>query len=286
VDDTGYTTRTIRGRAVFRADFMNLYDLTADHWRQFLFVPCNAPLRRAKIFVDVSEDGNTIDYAVIDHETSYGTGGANGPGLASPVLRIEGTCTAGAHMDVKSMKQAIPLFASLAKGAFGGIQGLWDVAKQVWNTAVPTSACSALVRVIGRKGTAGSRLANVAMHAASAKFAASWLTGDSIIVGAYLTQSLGSEDEPWVELRIEFLAQLNLLFLFNPSVAYNILELDVIGVPSLGMTENSPTVWLGGSNNSRGSYIQDMVLQALTPAGALPGLPGTATNDADLAAYI
>jgi hypothetical protein len=280
VDAVGYTTRTVRGRAVFRADYLRLFGLTPDNFRQYLFVPTCPTMRRAKIYAEVSEDNCTLDYAVVDHETTYGTGGN------ARVLQIEGTATAGCHIAIKDMKQAANILIPAAYEFATGKTGLLDVAKLVWNAGVPNSMCSALVRVTGQKGADPRQLAAVAMLAAAAKFGKNWLLGVTVIVGAYLTVPLGSEDEPWVELRVELLGNANLSFLFDPSVAYSMLKLEVVGIEELDMTAGRARQPLGGSNNSRGSFIRSMVLQALTPPGALPALPAAADDLPDLSTYI
>lgn len=285
VDDTGYTTRTTRGRAVFRADYLSYAGLTADHFRAYLFVPADAPLKRINIHVDQSPDGCTIDYAVVDREVNYGVGN-------NEVLRIEGFATSGAHIEIQSLKKAIEVAGpGLIQGAFraattGGLSLPFDApdaVKFVWNNLVPEGRASALVRVIGRKGADKEALAYVAMHAASSRYAPSWLLTDAIVAGAYVTQTLGDEDEPHVEVRLEFVVHhLMIAFIFQPQTIFKLMNFGV-GVPTLAWSATSPTPALGGSNNSRGSYIKSLVVQALSSPCAQPPLPGTPTNYPDAA---
>jgi hypothetical protein len=283
VDDCGYTTRTVRGRAIIRSDFANLYDLTADDFRQFLFVPADAPLRRVSVDVDLSEDGNTLDYTVVDKEVSWGLG------ENSPAVRVEGMASAGGHIDIPSLKEVVKKVPSLASepalAFMTGGASLFRNVPEALNTVIPEGRCSAIVRVFGRKGADGKYLANVALHTGMAKFSANWLAKRAIIVGLHVTQSIGTEDEPWVELRLEFWCHhLLVSFIFNPTTIFEMMNWDV-GVDDNTVTwdEGTTPALIGGSNNSRGAYVKQMVTQSLGGPCRLPDPPLAPGSEADAA---
>ena len=282
VDDLGYATRTISGRAVFRADFMNLYGLTADHFRPYLFVPADAPLRRVGVDARVSEDGNTIDYAVVDREVDFGTG-AN-----SDVMRIEGTVTSGGHIDLPSMKEVVKRAPSLSGEAGGAIftagASLFRNVPEALNTVIPEGRCSAMIRVFGWRGAGRAGLATAALDYGLAKVAPVWGVGRAILVGAHVTQTVGSEDGgPMVELRLEFWAShLLVAFLFDPSTVNQMMDWSV-GAPEMVWRPGTARAPIGRtSNNSRGSYVREVVIQALGGPGELPGVPGAPGDAADV----
>jgi hypothetical protein len=274
VDDSGFMTRVIRGRAVFRADFMNLYGLTADHFRPYLFVPADAPLRRVNIEVDFPEEdnGNVIDYAVTDKEVAYGLG-AN-----SWAIRTEGFATSGGHIDLPSAKAIVKSAGYVPTeiaGAFmtGGFS-LWAQVPEVLNTIVPVGQASGIFRVFGRKGAPGQVLAGIALRMGSSRFGSQWLGGRAIIVGAYITTTVGSEDEPMVELRLEFHAShLLVKFIFDTTTIFDVMNWD-IGIKSMDLGPLTPPPVIGTTDNSRGSYIKQIVMQALGGPCQVPEVPG------------
>ena len=282
VDDCGFMTRTIRGRAVFRADFMQLYRLTADHFRPYLFVPADAPLRRVSVDVDYPEEdnGNVIDYTVVDKQVAYGLG------ASSPAVRTEGFATAGAHIDLPSAKAIVKSLPSIVGKiglafATGGASLLLDV-PEVLNTIIPEGRGSGIFRVFGKVGANGKDLANIALQMGFSKFGSSLFGGKAIVVGAHVTQTVGSEDEPMVELRLEFYASSILItFLFNPGSVFDLMNWN-IGIPALGMTPTTATPLIGGSNNTRGQYVKGLVVQALGGPGQLPGVPGLPNANANV----
>ena len=127
----------------------------------------------------------------------------------------------------------------------------------------------------------------MALHAGIAKFGAQWLGGKAIIVGIHATQTIGSEDEPMVELRLEFFCHhLLAMFIFNPSTIFDMMNWDVgIDDAAAHYDEGTPPALIGGSNNSRGAYVRQVVTQSLGGPCRLPDVPLPGGTEADAAAY-
>jgi len=100
VDSEHYlTTRTVKGKAVFRSDTLALLALASpavfpsgavpDDFRRALFIPEPAGFQRKDISVTQSQDGTTVDYQFTDEEQTYLLGSQ------SVVTKIEGTFTQG-----------------------------------------------------------------------------------------------------------------------------------------------------------------------------------------------
>lgn len=69
LDQDFFTTRTIRGRAVFRADRLLAMGSRADDFRNyFASFPLPRAYHRVRVSVVVSEDGTACDYVIIDRE--------------------------------------------------------------------------------------------------------------------------------------------------------------------------------------------------------------------------
>lgn len=67
-DQDGYTTRTIKGRAVFRKDRLDFLNASPDDYRSWLLHPC--PLGFQRMFVDpvLVADGTALEYIVVDRQ--------------------------------------------------------------------------------------------------------------------------------------------------------------------------------------------------------------------------
>lgn len=89
VDPDYYTTRTIKGRAIFRSDILRQRNLQPDDFRSFLFHPIPNGFRRDGIQVVADPAGNVLEYIVTDRELGLHVNDTNAPGLT----RIEAFVT-------------------------------------------------------------------------------------------------------------------------------------------------------------------------------------------------
>jgi hypothetical protein len=70
IDEDLFTTRTVRGHAIFKSDLLNVVQRDPDAYRAFLFHPVSDNFRREHVTVEVNEDNNRIDYSFTDREIS------------------------------------------------------------------------------------------------------------------------------------------------------------------------------------------------------------------------
>ena len=88
-------------------------------------------------------------------------------------------------------------------------------------------------------------------------------------------------------MRIEFFCHhLLVTFIFDPTTIFQMMKWD-IGIPTtvdpgtgLPIGPDTPPPVFGTVDNSRGSYIKALVVQALGGPGELPGVPGFPAGDA------
>lgn len=88
IDELNYTTRTIRGKAIFRKDHLVSHPLWpaeryADDFRERIFHPIPLNFQRKSVHVTQSPDGTTLDYTITDQEQPANLGKYN------PVLKIK-----------------------------------------------------------------------------------------------------------------------------------------------------------------------------------------------------
>lgn len=285
IDTHGYTTKTTSGRAEFRLDYLNRIGLSPDMWRRFLVVPCPSDMRRTAVRVVAQADGAAVQYDVTDREYTYPTG--NG------ITLIEGNATVGVEYPVRSVKTAMERAGRAARDAAmsvgAGPMGLlgWlfreaqNAPANIWANLVPDPKANAICRVHAQKGTDMGSMARVAIRIIldnlggpdrifSPGFNAVFDDLSKFPVSMYVTKGLGSEDHPWVECRGEFLL-LNLNMLRTicrpgawPNEMLNLkyptaAELTAQGLGGLA----GPPTRLPLSNNTRGTWIGDIVAQVL-----------------------
>ena len=93
IDSLFYSTRTITGRAVFRADVLRddavRAALQPDDFRVGLFHPIPSRFQRKRINVTEASDGLSVQYTVVDKQQPVNLG------LNSPIARIKGTWRSG-----------------------------------------------------------------------------------------------------------------------------------------------------------------------------------------------
>jgi hypothetical protein len=100
IDDNFYTTRTIRGHAVFRTDLLLDRGEVPDDFRQRLFHSVPPNFKRDKVSVEITEDGTRCNYTVVDRQETVNIDPALG------ITRVE------ASMAVELLDPAIVGFAS------------------------------------------------------------------------------------------------------------------------------------------------------------------------------
>jgi hypothetical protein len=282
IDQEGYTTRTTSGVAITRKDYIDFAMVNIDVWRQYLFVPVSDGLQRTGIQVNMNEDGTELNYTVTDRQTTYGTG--NYPGIS----KIEGNITIGGQADhlpdVKDVVgAAVPGFwESNIPSLY--LWNRWSKAKTAaWN-ALPRGRANAMVRVFGQYGTPKNYLAQAAIACLVDRLQPIMVAGFLFTISCYLTQDIGTMNPPFVELRGEFVVgsirQWALLFgAAGVGTFSGLMKLD-IGIPNLGWGPTTPTTALP-DNNSRGSWLRQLVTQALGPTCELPESPVSTNNTGD-----
>ncbi len=272
-DDLGYTTRTTRGRAVFRQDAMVLRDAQPDDFRGVLILPCRSDMRRLNVDVVQNEAGDEVMYTVTDRQVTFGTGGA-----LSPVLRIEGSSTAGVDVPIRNMGTIVNLVRGFIKD-FNGPDGL-DFGALIGRiaTTLPTSKTYANVRVYGRQDSDQQQLANTAAGVLLDRLspvAGLLQAALAIPVSCSITANFDSETGPWVEMRLEYVA-------LNPGLLSNLIRGDssdlmkidtpINVAPGIVFNIGSPAAELLEANNTR-TWFGRLVSQILLTSPGVPVAP-------------
>jgi hypothetical protein len=298
VDQEGYTTRVTRGKTCFRSDFMHWERLTPDQFRALVIIPTQDDLQRVGLTVSPSADGLELDWQVVDQEVTYGTG--NREGFADPlggvpaenqapdsrITRIEGNTTHGGHIEIHDLKgAATKVGGSLRKLAFGSGGGVPFVGPVVdlFMEVVPSCRANCLVRVFGQRRCSKKYMARVAMMVALDRFGGILTRSGAVVVGSYLMQDIGSQNAPFIELRLEFLTGLQQLFVvLDPDTAITGgVRLDT-ELKTLGCRFETPPPELPYSDNTRGSWVSSLAYQALSAGcpNIQPPLPTTGGAEA------
>jgi hypothetical protein len=285
VDQYGMTTRVVQGQAVIRGDAIPFSGVqSADDFRRFLFLPIPNNFKRDKINCEISPDGIVLSYTVIDRETGL----ALGPN--SVAITTKGNATAGSESTIKTIRQATNFL--LGQSANGLHLDVIAFLKKSLDTAVPISKANVLIRVQGNRGATRVALARLAAAIALDRM------NSALIVSAYCSQSLDSDQTPWVEVRVEFfpgaraivggaLHPLNFRNQMNLSdnIAGGRGGIFGVGVPfafPIGPAINPPITSnnpqgvnppLPAGDGARGSYIGAMAVQVFANPGAVPNAP-------------
>jgi hypothetical protein len=285
IDQEGYTTRTTRGKAVFRSDLLAQTGANPDDFRRFLLVPAQDQLRRINVHVGVSADGTELDYSVTDRETTYGLG------ADSAITRIEGNTTSGGQIDITQLKDAMNVIGDTMGSAFAsfnifGVAGPAIIGgRAVYNHAIPQGRANCMVRVFGKRYASKERMAEVALAVAMDRFGGALKGRSLLVVGAYLTQDIGSDNAPFVELRVEFLtglAQLALIFSPRTAIIGAVNLATNVDPAGLQFTQDRPPAQLPYSDNTRGTWIGSMAYQALASGACdLPTQPAATDSRSD-----
>lgn len=281
LDENGYTTQVITGRASFRKDFLTRANLQADDFRALLILPADPKTRRTRVDCDVSEDGTELRYSVTDVLTNVGMG------RNSSITKIETQSTMGGEYDIKSFKDTLNAVTN-ALGSTMRLDAGGFLNSQV-NHVVPTAQANTLVRVFGQPNADRKKLARTAIMIALDNFTARInLIDDEVApVSLYLTIDRSSENEPFAEARMELsFNNLNAIWQFIAGNIDNGLNFSsTLGSGVATFTRDTPRTDLPGgrqagvaASGTRGEGISRMVTQILSEQGcqspAIPPAPG------------
>lgn len=89
IGDDYLSTRTIRGRATFRTDFLLAESNVPDDFRRYLFHPVPPFFQRTSIRVTPESDGTALNYEIVDEEQVWNLDPSRG------IIRVEGYQTEG-----------------------------------------------------------------------------------------------------------------------------------------------------------------------------------------------
>ena len=284
-DETFTTTRIVHGRAKFRVDWLQDQQITADQFRSALVVPMPDGFNRKRINVVATEDGSEVDYTVIDQQTQRNLG-------LNYVVKVEGNATAGVEYPFKDAKSALMgavkelKSISSALNVMGGMPDPSAIGMALAGMAInlmPTAKANVLVKMYGRHTAPqneppngmGQWMSNWAIRIALDRLSPLVLAVPVLgniwpIASAYLTQDFGSDNSPYVELRMELLPMNMRLIgaLLNPATVGTLMNLD-LSLPFATTTaiQNQSPPYSGGT---RGDYLVYMVTQALTTTKCQP----------------
>lgn len=286
IDSAGYTTRTTEGVATFRLDGLDEIEFLPDDFRSVLLIPADSTLRRTHANFTAEDDNQTYRYRIVDRETSYGMGATSG------VEKIDGTVTL--HMGTQALTAknlttgGIDAVGSLARGT-DWLSLLWGGVRKVINVTTVDIRMSCAVRVQGQNGASMATLYNIGMKVYSAKVLAALAASgyrfalESILV----TQWIGSEDQPIIEIRASGIAVALVSFtaMYSGSTLAQFMNL-LTGIPApVNYLPSTPRTQYPSSNNTRGQYLGNLFAQALTTDSSdLPPAPAAAPIAFDVAA--
>jgi hypothetical protein len=273
----GMTTRIINGRAKFRLDLLNDDKVDADSFRKNLILPAGTNMVRKQVHIQVTADGSELSYRVVDQEVKLNLG-------KTKITRIEGNATVGVDSPIKDVQALVNKAVGFGAGAIGALQAAFNgrigdafvgAGRLLVNTVVgllPTVRANCIVRVFGQKKAPLNLLADRARQIAFDRFAPLALGKTLFIVSCYLTQDLGNENEPFVEMRFEFLvANLNgLAAMLDPTKVPALMNLDTeisLDGGRFYLIEAPPdqkaNSELPFSNNTRGYWLGQIAAAAM-----------------------
>lgn len=228
--ENGLTSRSIEGRAIFRLDMLEGNTparLVADQLRVALAHPCPDGMIRKSVRVQVLPDGRECTYHVLDQQVERNLG------PNTPIYKIEGNVTAGADMPIKDVKQGMEAMAGAVKDVAGKII-TWDFVgafssalSGIWKNAIGSPKMNGIVRVFGRTGADRATLVQIGTEVLLARFGKNILGNNLYPVSFYVTEDIGNENTPFIEIRIEVLPVTlpGLKAMFKPANAAKLLDL-------------------------------------------------------------
>lgn len=295
-----FTVRYIDGMAKLDAAQVNLEGVTADNFRKSYFPACPTQFKRDVISATLSTDATELEYHVVDTELALAIG-ADGVGGRN-ISRIEGMVTAGVERNIGDFARwTAAISGELGKGTGGWFNpGAWpfmalSVALNTYN-AIATNKANCSVRVYGNRLAIKQDMIDVACAVAMERlffgpFIGSTNTADTVLASAYMTQSVS---ERWVEVRCEVLPPIatkiattanavNFGAIVNVAANYSGnfqgVSLNFVSGDANGPTGDGPTMF---NNNSRGSYMGALLVQALGVECSVPPLPPPNADNVNL----
>lgn len=286
VNEFGYTTRYVEGRAEFRADWMQFRHYGADEFRKLLLVPAPAGFRRERVDVTATSDGLGVYYRVTDRQKTWNLGGAQ-----RTVTKVRGSVTTGVSSDIKNLSQLAQKIgeglSTITGAAFGAITGgPFAAASSITKFAgsvLPTPSALAEITVHGQRDSDRAAMVSVAAAVILDRLRPLTIGSTLFPVSLYATQVVDDDAEPVVMVRMEALcASLTAIkTILNPKA-------DIGGVSSLQNWSNridlgTGAFWdqadgtgnppLPAGDNTRGGWLGSLVVQALTQGYDLPAPP-------------
>jgi hypothetical protein len=278
-DDQHVTTRIIRGEAKFNSALLNEAGLNADQFRAVLVHPVPQGFRRENVDAEQASDGNTYRYTVIDQEDLSSLqldSGDVAPGItdvqAFQTNHVGGTLVTGAVRNV-ALLEAASFRRALEVGSFNpaGYAGVAAAAAaEAALRSLPTAHTHFLVRVWGNKKSRRRDLQRTALKVILSRFDANFITAISNSVEAYVTHDLrGRYVEVGITIQKGVLGAGDFFTIFDPDNAHGFPDSDdITGVTVAvgGTTRLGPP----NSSQSRGTYVENLISQALQEPCELP----------------
>lgn len=277
IDEHFYTVRTIRGWAILRTDHMLVNDLTPDQYRSHFIHPIPQNFKRMRIHVVANEDGNELEYTVVDQEMPYAMDKfvrslgvtkieafhnfeAGTPSFDSAVTKFFNEATSGNN----------PL--EWIRGAFRGAAAI-----------LPHLAHTILVRVWGNRTATRSNLESIGWHVVRKRLEPLGIAVGSVLSDTWVNLSHDLMNK-WVEVTVRrkvgpigsFMSALNLALSGNgnsifPSNAEYVAGVTQSDGPGHGLNVSQTTV--------RGTWLGELVAQALQePCEAIPTVANADTT--------
>lgn len=273
IDERGYSTRRVSGRAAFRKDFLAAAQLQPDFFRQALFPPCPRDMRRVDVQVSQDRSGDSVTYSVTDREVTFGLGDT------SDVTEIRGSVTCTVDTAIKGTKDTVNVVTEIIEKVLQ--LDATAVAKIGINTAIPVGRALGVARVYGRKGANRNKMAILGkafildrldpiirgFKARAAQAVQLPLFIANGVTAASVTHNFDSDLPPFAEVRLDvFLPQpwvLNSMFrlgeVFNLLPTYADEAGQFVGADTFFAPELN-------SGNSRGTWLEQIVTQTLLTA--------------------
>lgn len=263
IDEHFFTTRTIRGHAILRTDHMLKSSVTPDDYRPHFIHPIPNDFKRTHINVVAHEDGNALDYVVVDTEQPF---------VFDNFVRDRGVTKIEAYQNFEEGSFAFDTIArtlateiAAATTSAGTIPGLAAAATlgalRGAEKSLPTIVHSFLVRVWGNRDADRGNLELVAWTIVQRRREAAnipalsdkWCNVSHDIMGK------------WVEVSARF--KLGPVASAAASLAFGGVVFGSADELTAGITRTTgPGMGLGAGNSTgtvRGTWIGELVAQTL-----------------------
>jgi hypothetical protein len=259
-----YSTRVIKGRAVFDTSVLNLAGQAPDDFRAWLFHPVPAMFRRDQINVVASEDGTAVEYTIVDNEQSFAV--LVFPGTQNPT-RIEST-----HRIRYGRRSLDPLDIAMRVGtkARGAIATPWGAAEAAF--AFGLEAAPRMMHVVTGKVWGNTFASRSLLYNRAQAIVADRLAGFMGLIGAggvalnqtneVSADNMGTYVEAWASFETGPALTLAAVAGAN-AVGWPTLPAadPMVGVTAFGATQVPPLP--AGDNKSRGDFVGRMVANTI-----------------------